>query len=191
MKFRLLTALISAATLLFAGSAAVTAQPETAERAPNVRLVKPGQVGKAQVGMTIAEAMATGEFDQDVPNPPCDPVRLQPKNAWKNQYVVFADSEITEMAVFGSRPRTGTGLGVGSSVREIRAVYGARLSEPKVVGFEQWGLFVKRGQGADRAWLGFLFGDALSADGPLRARDEVTLMGVTHGKRPALMLDGC
>jgi hypothetical protein len=190
MKLRLTIALATTAGLLLSG-AAVAAEPDAADRAPNVRIVKPGQVGKGQVGMTIAEAMATGEFNRNVENPPCEPVRLQPKGAWKNQYVVFARAKITGMAVFGTRPRTGTGLGVGSTVRELREVYGTRLSKPRVVGYEQWGLFVKLGKGADRKWLGFLLGDAFPADGPLRPRDKVTLMGVSQGSRPDLLLDGC
>jgi hypothetical protein len=191
MKLRLSGALLSALALLLAGPATVTAQPGAAERAVETRIVKPGQVGQALVGMTIAEAMATGEFNKDVPNPPCDPVRLQPKGIWRNQYVVFARARIKEMAVFGSRPRTRAGLGVGSTVREVREVYGSRISPPRVAGFDQWALFVKRGEGADRKWLGFLFGEALVADGRLRGRDTVTLMGVTKGLRPSLILDGC
>jgi hypothetical protein len=52
---RLPVALLSAAALLLAGPATVTAQPEAAERAVETRIVKPGQVGQALVGMTIAE----------------------------------------------------------------------------------------------------------------------------------------
>ncbi len=188
MKPRLPVALLTAAALLLAGPAAASVQP--ADRAANARVVKPGQIGKALVGMTIAEAMATGEFNQDVANEPCEPVKLQPKGAWKSQYVVFADTEITGMMVTGSRPRTAAGLGVGSTVREVREVYGARISPPRESGFDQWALFVKRGEGADRRWLGFLFGEA-STDRRLRGRDQATHLGVSVGKRPDLYLDGC
>jgi hypothetical protein len=189
MKLRLALALLTTAALLVSG-AAVAAQPDAADRAANARIVKPGQVGKAVVGMTIAEAMATGQFNQNAPNEPCPPVPLQPKGSWKNQYTVFTSNTITGMAVFGTRPRTGTGLGVGSTVREVREVYGQRISAPRTAGFEQWALFVKRGKGADRMWLGFLFGEA-PTDRNLRPRDKVTLMGVSKGKRPDLILDGC
>lgn len=193
MKLRLPIALLSSVALLLAGPVAATASSATADpadRAASGRIVKPGQIGKAVVGMTVAEAMATGEFNQDVDNDPCEPVRLQPKGSWKSQYVVFADTEITGMMVTGSRPRTAMGLGVGSTVREVREVYGARISPPRESGFEQWALFVKRGAGADRKWLGFLFGEA-STDRKLRGRDTVTHMGVSVGKRPDLYLDGC
>jgi hypothetical protein len=189
MKLRLALALLTTAALLLSG-AAVAAPPDAADRAANARIVKPGQVGKAVVGMTIAEAMATGQFNQNQPNEPCPPVPLQPKGSWKNQYTVFTSNRIIGMAVFGTRPRTGTGLGVGSTVREVREVYGQRISDPRPAGFEQWALFVKRGKGADRMWLGFLFGEA-STDRNLRPRDKVTLMGVSKGKRPDLILDGC
>lgn len=193
MKLRLPIALLSAAALMLAGPVASPASSSTADpadRAASGRIVKPGQIGKAEVGMSIAEAMATGEFNQDVENEPCEPITLQPKGSWKNQYVVFAETEITGMMVTGSRPRTGAGLGVGSTVREVREVYGARISPPRESGFEQWALFVKRGSGADRKWLGFLFGDA-STDRKLRGRDKVTHMGVSVAKRPDLYLDGC
>ena len=193
MVLRLPVALLSATALLLAGPGAAAAGPpsaDPADRAAAGRVVKPGQIGKAVVGMTIAQAMATGELNQDVDNDPCEPVRLQPKGSWKRQYVVFADTEITGMMVTGSRPRTAAGLGAGSTVREVREVYGTRISPPRESGFEQWGLFVKRGSGADRRWLGFLFGEA-STDRKLRGRDKVTHLGVSVGKRPDLYLDGC
>ncbi len=157
------------------------------------RVIKPGQVGQARTGMTHAQAMATGELNEDVANPPCEPIRLQPKGPWKRQYVVLVDGRdrIAEIAVFGTRPRTVHGLGVGSTNREVRQAYGARLSPPREVGFGQWGRFVSRGTGADRRWIGFLFGDQMVDDGPLRPRDEVTLVGVRSRVRPSLILDGC
>jgi hypothetical protein len=193
MKLRLPIALLSVLALLVSGPGPAQSTPsDPADRAAGSRVVKPGQVGKAMVGMTVAEAMATGQFDKNVANPPCDPVRLQPKGAWRNQYVVFARARIKEMAVFGTRPRTKAGLGVGSTVREVREVYGKRISAPRVAGFDQWALYVRRGKGTDRKWLGFLFGKTTAPEGKLRPRHKVTLMGVTKGKRrPALMLDGC
>ncbi len=187
---RTLAAAVCAAALL-AGSTA-SGVGSSAAPAPS-RDIKPAQVGKAKIGMTVAQAVATGQFNQDVANPPCDTIRLQPKGPWKRQYVVFVNGadRIVEMNVFGTRPRTVHGLGVGSTNAEVRQVYKSRLTAPKKVGFDQWGRFVQTGTGPDRKWIGFLFGKALVDDGPLRANDRVTLVGVTKGKRPALILDGC
>lgn len=162
-------------------------------RPRRTRLVAPARIGKARIGMTVAEAMATGQFNQDVDNPPCDPIDLQPKKPFKRQYVVFvADDAIVEMDAWGTRMRTAKNVRVDSTYRKVKRAYGARLSRPREVGYGQWGVYLPKGaKGPDRRWIGFLFGDALVAEGRLVDRDRVTLMGVTKGKRPPLMLDGC
>ncbi|QCW50982.2 hypothetical protein FE634_12310 [Nocardioides dongxiaopingii] len=197
---RSLLAAAVAATVCSTTLVAATASAETpAERSAETpapapgRVIKPGQVGQAVAGMTVAEALATGEFDADVPAPPCDPIRLRPKGVWRHQYAVLVNQQdrIAEIAVFGTRPRTVQGLGVGSTNREVKQAYGPRLSAPIEVGFGQWGRFVRRGTGAERRWIGFLFGEAFVADRPLRGRDEVTLVGVRTRFKPGLVLDGC
>ncbi len=187
-----MAAAISAVALLAAATSSGVGHSAAAPVAQS-RVIKPAQVGQAKIGMTVAQAVATGEFNQDVANPPCDTIRLQPNRPWKHQYVVFVNDadRIAEIDVFGSRPRTVRGLGVGSTNAEVRQVYGSRLSAPRKVGFDQWGRFVQTGTGPARTWIGFLFGEALVDDGPLRARDTVTLVGVTKGERPPLVLDGC
>ena len=189
-RFRTAAA-ISAAALVLSGFNASPGDAESA--AKQTRVIKPAKIGKAKIGMTVAEAVATGQFNQDVPNPPCGPITLQPKKPYKRQYVVFvADDRIVEMDAQGSRIRTPTGVRIDSTYRRVLRDYGSALSEPKEVGYGQWGAYVHKGKrGPDRKWLGFLFGEAYVADGPLQRSDTVTLMGVTKGKRPALLLDGC
>lgn len=164
----------------------------TQARAVTPRIIRPGQVGKAKAGMTIAQAMATGELDKNVPNPPCGVIRLQPKAPYAFQYVVLtAGGKIVEMAVEKRRPQTRYGLRVGSTAEQVASDYGTALSPAVEAGYGQWARFVKVGTGADRRWIGFLFGEALVEDGPLAPTDPVTLIGVSKGKRPGLMLDGC
>ena len=137
--------------------------------------------------------MATGEFKQDVPNPPCDPIKLQPTKSYRTQYVVsVADDRIVEMNATGDDMATPTGTRIYSTYRRIERDYGAALSKPREVGYGQWGVYLHRGKkGPNRRWIGFLFGEALVEDGALGRNDIMTLMGVTKGKRPPLMLDGC
>lgn len=157
------------------------------------RVVKPAKVGRARVGMTVKQAMATGQFNKNVPNEPCDPIKLQPKKPYNRQYVVFvARRKIVEMDVGGTKPVTPTGVRVGSTYRQVKRAYPGKVSAPEEVGYGQWGVYVHRGkEGPDRKWLGFLFGKAAVGDGPLQRTDRVTLMGVTKDERPPLLLDGC
>ena len=187
---RTLVAVACAAALV---SGTTSADAERSAAPVEKRVIKPGQVGKALTGMTVAQAMATGQFNKDVPAPPCDPIRLQPKGPWKNQYFVTvnANNRISEINVFGSRPRTVHGLGVGSTNAEIKEVYRGRLTAPEEVGFGQWGRYVKKGAGPDRRWIGFLFGDAFVDDGALKPQDTVTFVGVRSRFKPGLIADGC
>ena len=164
-----------------------------AASAKGPRLVRPAKIGKAKVGMTVEEAMATGQFKQDVPNPPCDPIELQPTKRYKTQYVVsVADDRIVEMNATGDDMATPTGTRIYSTYRRIERDYGAALSKPREVGYGQWGVYLHRGKkGPNRKWLGFLFGESYVEDGELGNNDIVTLLGVTKGKRPPLILDGC
>ena len=175
---------------------AVQPSSRTTGASTATRLVAPGRIGKARIGMTVDEAMATGQFNQNVVDPLCDPdhtIYLQPKKPFKRQYVVFvADDEIVEMNAGGDRMRTAKDVRTDSTYRKVKRAYGDKLTRPREVGYQQWGVFLPKGRkGPERRWIGFLFGEALVADGRLRGRDTVTLMGVTKGKRPPLMLDGC
>ena len=200
-----LLALVLAALVVMPGQASSTqappgiarAAPRPAEpalaRSGGTRVVAPARIGKATIGMTVAEAMATGQFNADVANPPCDPIPLQPKKPYKRQYVVLvSDDRIVEMDAWGHRMRTATGVRTGSTYRKVKRSYPGAVSRPREVGYGQWGVYVSRGKkGPGRRWIGFLFGNAAVEDGPLAKSDTVTLMGVTKGKRPPLLLDGC
>lgn len=166
--------------------------PGAPRLAPDARPVKPGRIGKTKAGMTVSQAFATGEFVKFVPNPPCDPIRLQPTGAWKDRYVVLTrKSKVVEMDVMAKRPRTSAGIGVGSTAGEVFGEYGGQMSDPQEWGYGQWATFVYDDVGGTRRWLGFLFGKAFVEDGPLMNMDKVTLMGVRKGGKPGLMLDGC
>lgn len=189
-------AVATAAAALTTTSSASTADPARSASSARVaadRPITPAKIGKARIGMTVDEAMATGQFKQDVPNPPCDPIELQPTKPYTHQYVVLvADDRIVEMDAYGGDMHTSTDARVYSTYKRVQHDYGDRLSPPREVGFEQWGVFVHRGpKGPDRRWIGFLFGDAAVQDGPLGPNDIVSLIGVTRGARPPLMLDGC
>ncbi len=194
-RFRAATAVLTTALVLSGVSAPPGEAGSAAEKsaaAKQVRVIKPAQVGKAKIGMTVKQAMATGQFNKNVPNPPCGPSSCSRRSPSRTPYVVFVnDKRIVEMDVTGTRPRTTDGLRLGSTYRQVKKAYGDELSEPTEVGYLQWGVYVGVGEGADRRWIGFLFGEAYPEDGPLRNKDKVTLVGLTKGERPALMLDGC
>ncbi|MFB9315116.1 hypothetical protein [Nocardioides plantarum] len=185
------------AAVLAPSSPAVSAgdQAPAAKAAPAKRYLYPGRVGQVTARMTKAQAVATGEMVADTPGA-CEgtTVPLRPTYPFNREYAVFVDEggRITEMDVFGKHVRTPKAIGVGNTVAAVKKIYGAKLSAPKNIGYEQWGRFVSYGTGPNRLWIGFLFGEALVADGPLRSTDKITLVGVTRGSvRPALMIDGC
>lgn len=188
----LVTALILAvATLVSPPTGGAAAASE--RQAPGKRVIRFGQVGKAKAGMTVAQGAATGELRKDAPGYCEDTtVPLRPKKPYGNQYVVFVvDGRIVEMAVAGGRPRTVDGLGIDSLNSQVKKAYGKRLGKPVEAGFGQWARYVSRGKGANRTWIGFLFGQTFVDGGPLQPSDKVTLVGVSKGAKPALIIDGC
>lgn len=161
--------------------------------APTPRVIRFGQVGKAKAGMSVAQGAATGELRKNAPGY-CtgSTLPLRPRKPYANQYVVLTvDGRIAEMDVVLGRPRTQYGLRIGSLNEQVKSDYGRALSKPVKAGFGQWARFVSKGTGANRTWIGFLFGQAFVEDGVLTPGDEVTLIGVSKGARPDLILDGC
>lgn len=84
----------------------------------------------------------------------------------------------------GKGPQTAAGVGVGSTLGELKEAYAADLSDPADAGYGQSGAFLSEGD----AWIGFLF-DPAAAD--VSDSSPVTFIEVTKGNKPDLMRDGC
>ncbi len=161
-------------------------EPTAPDLLPLGRLqINTGAVGPVRVGMTAAQAAATGYFNTDVPSEVCEGTRpLEWKSNYFNALDVFVgrSGTITSIGVLGRGPTTRSGLGVNSSYREVRDVVGD--ATPERAGYGQTGVFVDDGD----AWIGFLF-DTTPA--MISDSDPVTFIEVTRGGKPALMRDGC
>lgn len=149
--------------------------------------ILPGQVGPVKVGMTKAQAYATGYFDKDVASTTCDNFvsRLLWKPAYKDNFDVFTldDGEVSAIGIFKPGPTTRSGLQIGSTYKAVKAVLGAD-STPVEAGYSQTALMVNQGD----SWIGFLFNgqpDTISDSA------KVVFMEVTRGRLPDLMRDGC
>lgn len=161
-------------------------EPTAPDLLPLGRLqINTGAVGPVRVGMTTAQAAATGYFNTDVPTEVCEATRpLEWKSNYFNALDVYVgrSGTITSIGVLGRGPTTRSGLGVNSSYREVREVVGD--ATPERAGYGQTGVFVNDGD----AWIGFLF-DTTPA--MISDSDPVTFIEVTRGRKPALMRDGC
>ncbi|MCW2831927.1 MAG: hypothetical protein JWP31_2619 [Aeromicrobium sp.] len=150
--------------------------------------IRPGALGPVNVGMSKADALATGLFDADVPAP-VDGCEASPL-AWKAPFDDEVDvqsvgnGEIVSLGVKGASPRTPDGLGVGSTFAEVRASLDD--DAPVEAGYGQTGLF---DYDPDTGrWVGYLFA---SAPDDVAADDPVVFVEVTKGAQPGLMRDGC
>ena len=171
---------------------APTAKTETPPAKPVLQpasalKILPGQVGPVKVGMTKAQAYATGYFDKDVASTTCDNYvsRLLWKPAYKDNFDVFTldDGEVSAIGIFKPGPTTRSGLQIGSTYKAVKAVLGAD-STPVEAGYSQTALMVNQGD----SWIGFLFNgqpDTISDSA------KVVFMEVTRGRLPDLMRDGC
>lgn len=149
--------------------------------------ILPGQVGPVKVGMTKAQAYATGYFDKDVASTTCDNFvsRLLWKPAYKDNFDVFTldDGEVSAIGIFKPGPTTRSGLQIGSTYKAVKAVLGADSTLVEA-GYSQTALMVNQGD----SWIGFLFNgqpDTISDSA------KVVFMEVTRGRLPDLMRDGC
>lgn len=148
--------------------------------------ILPGQVGPVKVGMSKAEAYATGYLDKDVTSKNCDAVdRLAWKGSYKDYFDIFTldDGEVSAIGIFKPGPRSRSGLQVGSTYKAVKDVLGEE-SAPMEAGYSQTGLMVNQGD----SWIGFLFDghpDTISDSA------KVVFIEVTRGRLPDLMRDGC
>ncbi len=168
-------------------SASPEATPETtAPPADSSDLVvTPGKVGDVKAGMTKEEALATGFFDADVEGVEGCTFALQ----WKKQFegvdvLTREDGSIGSLGVTKGGPKTAEGVGVGSTLADVKAAY-LDLSGVKEAGFDQAGVFHTVGDDH----IGFLFGEATPAT--ITDSSKVSFMEVTSGKLPELMRSGC
>lgn len=155
---------------------------------PDDLVLSPGAVGPVKVGMSKADALATGYFVADVKAPVegCPDLPLVWKDAYVDAYDVqtLGNGEITSIGIRGDGVKTAKGIGVGSSLDEVRAQYpGEDVSE---TGYGQSGLRYFDAQ--DGGWIGFLFNEAPKT---VTGTDQVTFVEVTKGSAPSLMRDGC
>lgn len=171
-----------------ATTAATTTAAEPTTPAEDPFVVAPGRVGAAEVGMSTAQAAATGLFNTDVDHGPDDCRGVSPLE-WKSSAgagldVFLTDSgNIASMGISKSSPKTAKGIGVGSTLAQVRSAY-EDLTPVEEAGFDQSGNYVVEG---DR-YLGFLFNENASDTSD---SSKVVFMEVTKGDKPELIRDGC
>lgn len=150
--------------------------------------VATGKVGDASVGMSKSDALDTGMFDADVA-PAAEGCQVA-ELAWKPPYSEALDvqtlgnGQIVSIGINRPGTTTDSGLGVGSTLAQVRAVVEDKNAE--TAGYGQSGLYTFDPE--EGGWIGFLFAEKVS---DLKASSPVTFMEVTRGARPDLMRDGC
>lgn len=163
-----------------------TPEKPVLQPASSLRIL-PGQVGPVKVGMSKAEAYATGYFDKDVTSKTCDNYvdRLLWKPAYKGNFDVFTldDGEVSAIGIFKPGPTTRSGLQIGSTYKAVKDVLGEDAT-PVEAGYSQTALMVNEGD----SWIGFLFD---RQPGEISDSAKVVFMEVTRGRLPDLMRDGC
>lgn len=167
----------------------VAARPSPARDEPPA--LSPGRFGPVRVGMTRAEALATGLFDANVSAGPGSPCGDAEPLAWKVPYAGLLDvvtdesGRIVSIGVLDD-PAVGTDrdIRVGSSLREVQEAYGKEASDPAEAGFNQSGVLVRDGEN----WIGFLFDVSVDL---LDLAARVSFIEITLGAPPALIRSGC
>lgn len=171
-----------------AGATADADRADPSRDAGKNLIVRPAAIGKAKVGMTIKQAMRTGLFKR---RGTCGP--LAPKGKLDRQFGTFVvRGRLIGMKVTGRNIRTAHNLGLGTTLRKLRAEYGSRLSKPRRFPSPAspsdggWGVVLRKKQ----RYLGFLLGTRPEAAHP-KPSHKVTYMEVTRGRAPVLYPDGC
>ena len=151
-------------------------------------VIDEGELGPVTIGMSKEDALATGLFDADVapavdgcPAPP-----LTWKEPFKDAVDVLTkeDGSVASLGVRGKGPHTEDGIGVGSTLADLKAAEGDDLTGPEAAGYGQSGAFIED----DGAWIGFLFDAAPDA---IKDDSAITFIEVSKGNKPGLMRDGC
>jgi len=147
-----------------------------------------GSVGPVSIGMSKDEAVATGLFDASVP-PAVDGCPAPPLS-WKKPFSAVVDvltkedGSVASLGVHEKGPKTEAGVGVGSTLADLKDAYGDDLAGPEEAGYGQSGAYVDQ----DGAWIGFLLDPA---PGAVKDDSPITFIEVSKGDKPGLMRDGC
>lgn len=161
--------------------------PTIAQKSADL-VVRPGAVGAAKAGMTIAEAAATGLFETEVKSGG-DACSGAASLQWSKKFsddldVTVKDGRITSIGIRSSEVRTANGVGVGNTLGEVTDAYGSSISPAIEAGDNQMGVYVNTGD----KWLGFLVDENYTDVSP---SSTVTFMEVTSGYKPLLNRDRC
>ena len=151
-------------------------------------VIDEGEVGPVSIGMSKEDALATGLFDAE--NAPVVDGCPAPPLTWKAPFkdavdiLLKEDGTVATMGVSKKGPHTEDGIGVGSTLAELKAAEGDDLTGPEAAGYGQSGAFMED----DGAWIGFLFDAAPNA---VKDDSAITFIEVSKGNKPGLMRDGC
>jgi len=147
-----------------------------------------GSVGPVSIGMSKDDALATDLFDAEVA-PAVDGCPAPPLT-WKKPFgaavdvLTKQDGSVASLGVREKGPKTEAGIGVGSTLADLKDAYGDDLTGPEEAGYGQSGTYVDQ----DGAWIGFLLNEAPSA---VKDDSPITFIEVRKGDKPGLMRDGC
>lgn len=155
---------------------------------PSDLTIAHGAIGPVSAGMSKKDALATGLFNTDLEAPvegcPAPPLEWKVPFSDAFDVLTVGNGEIISLGVREKGPVTQDGIGVGSSLADVKAT----IDEPTPVeaGYAQTGLYDYDQQTG--RWIGYLFDAAPDA---VKATDPVTFVEVTKGAQPGLMRDGC
>ena len=163
-------------------------EPTAATTEPAELAFAPGSFGPVHVGMSNADAIATGllEAGTEAPVEGCPTPPLLWKPPYDDQLDVQVDAEgkVASIGALKSKAvKTTRGIGIGSTLAEVQETY-PDASDPKELGYLQSGVIVSEGD----KHLGFLFNPPPAE---LKDSDTVTFIEVTEGEEPSLIRDGC
>jgi hypothetical protein len=206
MNIRILAAAAATASLLTACGSTTTSTPTstaststsgspsavaTSTPATAGLTLSPAGFGPVKLGMTKAEAAATGVFNVDVKNANCEgSTALVPKAPYTSSFDVLLDKSgrITAIGGQGANLKTSLGIRAGSTLADVQKAYPS-ASAPRDPGgdagpYHQSAVYVHEGEN----YLGFLF---QTTPAKIQPTDTVTFMEISHGRPPSLFRDAC